>query len=234
MEKGRQLPREWRQACRARLSRWLIGAASGAVLAIASPTVVLADVQLASVGCSDGSQFTVSVDTDTLNLLTTAVTNLNNEDLGLTCSITVQLPVSLGTAVAASNTPTQVYAVGGGSNDAGTHFAFSAHVDPDSGSPPCPPASCMGTAVIAPASGPKIQGSVFCYDNFGTTRFAVVGIQVQNPDGTTSPEVFQIQDTGPASSNPSQVWQINSGQMDCGTFVQPTNSVVQGNVVVRP
>jgi len=227
MENGKQLPRRWRQAGRGRLIHWLGGAASGAVLAIASPTVVLADVQLATIGCSDGSQFTVSVDTDTLNLLTTAVTNLNNENLGLTCSIMVQLPVSLGTAVAASSTPTQVYAVGGGSNDAGTHFAFSAHVDPDTG-------QTMGSAVLAPPSAPKIQGSVSCYSNFGTTRFAVVGVLLQNPDASTSPVIFQTRDTGPASSNPSQIWQIDASQADCSTFQADSSNIVQGNVVVRP
>jgi hypothetical protein len=203
------------------------GAASGAVLAIASPTVVLADVQLATIGCSDGSQFTVSVDTDTVNLLTTAVTNLNNENLGLSCSITVQLPLLLGTAVAASSTPTQVYAVGGGSNDAGTHFAFSAHLDPDTSQP-------TGSAVIAPANAPKIQGSVFCYSNFATTRFAVVGVLVQNPDATTTPVIFQTRDTGSASTSTPQVWQIDASLMDCSTFPGDSSNIVQGNVVVRP
>src|SRR3989442_12329950 len=106
MEKGRQPPGEWRQARRARLSRWVVGAASGAVLAIASPTVVLADVQLATIGCSDGSQFTVSVDNDTLNLLTTAVTHIKNQNHRLTCSITVSLPVTRGGAVSPPSKPT--------------------------------------------------------------------------------------------------------------------------------
>jgi len=226
MEMGKQ-QRDRRKTRGHRPLRWVAAAAFGALVAMASPSVVLADVQLATIACSDGSQFTVSVDTDTLNLLTTAITSLNAENLGLSCTITVQLPLSLGTAALASSTPTQIYSVGGGSNDANTHFSFSAHVDPDTGAP-------MGSAVIAPANSPKVQGSVFCYANFGTTRFAVVGIQVQNPNGTSSPQIFQVRDTGPASANPSQVWQLNAGQADCSTFQGDTNHILSGNVVVRP
>ena len=207
----------------------LAGAASGGLLALAAPTIAVADVQLATIACSDGSQFDVSVDTDTLNVLTTAVTNLNGENLGLSCSLTVQPVISLGVIVGASSSPTQIYAVGGGSNDAETHFAFSAHVDPDTNAP-------MGTAVIAPANSAKQQGSVFCYNSFMTTRFAVVGIQVQNPDGSTTMEFFQTQDTGSASTSTPQVWQIDTDLTDCMTTFDnpPNNSIVQGNVVVRP
>lgn len=214
---------------RPRLFRWLVGVAAGATLAIASPSIVLADLQLATIACSDGSQFTVSVDTATLTQLTNAITSLNTESLGLTCSITVQLPVLLGVAVGASSTPTQVYAVGGGSNDASTHFAFDAHVDPDTG-------ALIGSAVIQPANQAKFQGSAFCFSNFGTTRFAVVGIQAQNPNGTTTPVVFQMRDAGPAVTNPASVWQIDpaSSQTNCSTFQGDTNHIVAGNVVVRP
>src|SRR5256885_8954697 len=161
-----------------RLGRIVAGAVFGALLALFGPTLAFADLQLATVGCSDGSSFDVSVDTDTLNMLTNAVTNLNTEDLGLICSVAVlpPPPIPLGMIALAGN-KTSVYATGGGMDDAGLHFAFSAHVDPDT-------SDARGHANIQFADGTKLDGTVFCYNNFGTTRFAVVGITIDRGDST--------------------------------------------------
>jgi hypothetical protein len=179
------------------------------------------------VACDDGSSFDVSVDTDTLNMLSNAVTSINSEALGLSCSVNVQSPLTLGVTASAAN-QTSIYAVGGGRNDADTHFSFSAHVDPDTG-------AFKGSAVIQQANAAKQKGSVFCYSNFGQTRFAVVGINVQDSAGNTTPLIFQTRDTGtPSPGTPPQVWQLNTTQTDCTTFDFDHNYVVQGNVTVRP
>ena len=215
---------------RRRLLRILAGAALGALLALVGPTLSFADLQLATVGCSDGSQFDVSVDTDTLNMLSNSITSLNTEDLGLSCNVALQAPppLPLGTIALAGN-QTSMYATGGGSNDVGIHFAFSAHVDPDTG-------AVKGHANIKVGDSTKVDGSVFCYNNFGTPRFAVVGITVQNQDGTTSPLIFQTRDAGNPSSARQSVWQIDNPNYftDCGNADFDNNFIVNGNVVVRP
>ena len=210
-----------------RLGRILAGALFGALLALFGPTLAFADLQLATVGCSDGSSFDVSVSTDTLNMLTNAVTSLNTENLGLSCSVAVlpPPPIPLGMIALAGN-KTSVYATGGGMNDAGIHFAFSAHVDPDTGAP-------SGHANIQFADGTKVDGTVFCYNNFGTTRFAVVGITVDG-DGSSAPMIFQTRDAGtPGSAQPS-TWQVDDPSFtDCNN-IDGDNTIVKGNVVVRP
>jgi hypothetical protein len=215
-----------------RLQKLLLGVASGTVLAIAVPSFAAADLQLATFGCSDGSSFQVSADTDTLNMLTNAVTNINTEDLGLSCSIQVDVPppppILFAAPVLAGN-QTSVYAVGGGVNDANVHFAFSAHLDPDTN-------TFKGSAVIQPENADRIKGDVSCYQS-GGTRSAVVGINVQNSDGTTTTLVFQTQDTGSGGNTPpdhTQIWQINSDEKTCDGPRDPQNTVVKGNVVVRP
>src|SRR6184192_3795945 len=185
-----------------KLGRIVAGAVFGALLALFGPTLAFADLQLATVGCSDGSSFDVSVITDTLNMLTNAVTSLNTENLGLSCSVAVlpPPPIPLGLIALAGN-KTSVYATGGGMNDAGIHFAFSAHVDPDTGTP-------SGHANIQFADGTKVDGTVFCYSNFSSTRFAVVGIMVDQ-GGTNSPLIFQMRDGGnPSSAGPS-IWHVD-------------------------
>jgi len=213
---------------RRRLLRIVAGAAFGALLAFVGPSLAFADLQLATVACSDGSSFDVSVDTDTLNMLTNAVTSLNTENLGLTCSVTVQPPppLPLGMIALAGN-QTSIYATGGGSNNPGIHFAFSAHVDPNTN-------AAAGHANIQFADSTKVDGSVFCYNNFGTTRFAVVGIMVLNQSGTTSPLIFQTRDNGTPGSTQASIWQIDPTFTDCSNFNTETDTMVQGNIVVRP
>jgi hypothetical protein len=171
----------------------------------------------------------VSVDTDTLNMLSNAVTSLNTENLGLSCSVAVQLPspLPLGMVALAGN-KTSVYATGGGWNDAGYHFAFSAHVDPDT-------AAAKGHANIKLPDGTKVDGTVFCYNNFGTTRFAVVGIMADQ-GGTTSPLIFQTRDAGNPNSVQPSIWQVDDPTFftDCTNFDFDHDTVVKGNVVVRP
>jgi len=230
MAEGISKRRDLRGGGRRRLLRIGAGAAFGALLAVVGPNLAFADLQLATVGCSDVSSFDVSVDTDTLNMLTNAVTSLNTENLGLSCSVAVQAPppLPLGIIALAGN-QTSVYATGGGSNDAGIHFAFSAHVDPGTG-------AAKGHANIQFADSTKVDGDVFCYNNFSpTTRFAQVGIMV-NQGGTTSPLVFQTQDAGTPSSTQPSSWQIEPpGYSDnCNNADSPNNTIVKGNVVVRP
>lgn len=210
-----------------KLGRMMAGAVLGALLALFGPTLAFADLQLATVGCSDGSSFDVSADTNTINMLTNAVTSLNTENLGLSCSVAVQAPppLPLGMIALAGNT-TSIYATGGGLNDAGIHFAFSAHVDPGTG-------AAKGHANIQFADSSKVDGTVFCYNNFGTTRFAVVGIMV-NRGGTTGPLIFQTQDNGTPSSTQPSIWQVDNVYTDCTNFDFNRNNIVKGNVVVRP
>ena len=122
-------------------------------------------------------------------------------------------------------------------------------VDPRSGQewPTLAPRSSIvssGASLALPIGGAQpsldgsssLDGSVFCYNNFGTPRFAVVGITVQNQDGTTSPLIFQTRDAGnPSSARPS-VWQIDNPNYftDCGNADFDNNFIVNGNVVVRP
>jgi len=211
-----------------RLGRIVAGAVFGAVLALFGPALAFADLQLATVRCSDGSSFDVSVSTDTLNMLTNAVTNLNTENLGLSCSVAVlpPPPIPLG-MIALAGSKTALYATGGGVNDAGTHFAFSAHVDPDTGAP-------TGHANIQFADSTRVDGTVFCYNNWGTSRFAVVGITVDG-GGSTAPLIFQTRDAGNASSAQASTWQIDDPSFtDCNNFDFDNNTIVKGNVVVRP
>src|SRR6266480_7221620 len=211
-----------------KLGRIVAGAVFGALLALFGPTLALADLQLATVGCSDGSSFDVSVDTATLNMLTNAVTSLNTENLGLSCSVAVlpPPPLPLGMIALAGN-KTSVYATGGGMNDANTHFAFSAHIDPDTG-------AATGHANIQFADSSRVEGTVFCYNNFGTTRFAVVGIMVDQ-GGTSSPLIFQTRDTGTPNSTLASTWQVDGPSFtDCSNFDADDNDIVKGNVVVRP
>src|SRR5205809_7197016 len=135
-----------------KLGRIVAGAVFGALLALFGPTLAFADLPLATVGCSAGSSFDVSVDTDTLNMLTNAVTNRNTENLGLSCSVTVLPPPPLPLGmIALAGSKTTMYATGGGMNDAGTHFAFSAHLDPD-------PSEARGHANIQFADSSKVEG----------------------------------------------------------------------------
>jgi hypothetical protein len=193
-------------------------------------------LNLASISCSDGSQFNVSVDTDTLTKLTNTITGLNTAGApDLSCSLAL-LPSDPTTTTTAD--PVPGFAVGGGFTST-TKFAFSAHLHSNG--------SLNGYAVvdttISDPTGYRAKGHVSCYNNFGgITRFAVVGFTVDSSSGLTAPasgtEIdFQVQDSGNASSPVADMWGLDQASTNCDAFrgfVPATDDVVSGNIVARP
>jgi hypothetical protein len=145
------------------------------------------------------------------------------------------------TAASSSGDP---FAVGGGTNAGGTHFAFSAH---------CPFGFCRtdsgaawGYAVVSDASG-SIQGKVVCYEArpFGGRPGTLFGFRVERASGVyaTNPVVlgelaaYLAFDNGKPSSSPPDEFDI-AGIADCpltpgGNAPLGSGPVVQGNIVVK-
>jgi hypothetical protein len=219
--------------------KWILATLIGLCGALFSPAVALGDsLQLATIACSDGSQFDVQVDTSTLNFLTNSIASLNNQNLGFSCTLKVNTPLglgptalSLGSTVEAAGDPAQSFSVGGGENAEGAHFAFAAHLDPNTGEP-------RGHAVVRfPDQNQNVvtlQGDVDCFTH-PIDGLAMVGFTIQNDDGTLGPDVvFQDRDTGSASASDPNYWQFHDSS-NCSNPESEMDSgdVVNGNITTR-
>jgi hypothetical protein len=121
------------------------------------------------------------------------------------------------------------FAVGGGTLATGTHFAFSAHLGPNSPS---------GYALVSDPTFGEAQGHVCAYYPQPDPREAEFSIVVEKGSGTFgsfSSLVFHASDFGgePPSGAPDELF---VGVSSCGSVDPPLTGgpVVQGNIVVRP
>lgn len=216
-----------------------------AVLLAAGNTVAFADLQLASVGCSDGSQFQVAADTNTLTKLTNTITAINTQPLGLTCGL------NLLSSSSSTSSTTKAYAVGGGST-AGFHFSFSAHFDPDTLQPK---GHAVVSSLLVTSSGFQAEGPINCLQVAPPAQqvlIAHVGFLVTKSSGTGAPALgstyfFDVQDVGaPGTQIPPDQFDTppTPPNLPCDPTMQGNSSVITftsniasnlltGNIVVR-
>jgi hypothetical protein len=190
-------------------------------LVVGVPTAAPLSVQPVTIACSVGSPFTLAADPDTLTQLTFTLAAMSDP----TCALTQTNPTAA---------PADTYAVGGGLNDSGTKFSFSAHLNtPD---PPSGYAHIRGATFLGPAD---VQGHVICLTVSGNT--AHVGFEFEKGSSPSFPTFnfgsFDVEDNGPPGSGlPDRFTFTGAGvsaAFICNLQTSPFNNVVHGNIVVR-
>jgi hypothetical protein len=203
-------------------------------------------LQLAQVACSDGTQFNVSLDTDSLNQLSDVINDIDLQDLaGWTCTLTVLGPILSPTVSLASRLPlgadsivlldssttAKQFSAGGGQTDS-FHFAYAAHQDPDG--------TYGGYSVLNLADGSQIKGHVTCVFVPPQSRATVFTFRVDSFSGTGTDltgdfvHMEAVDNGSPSQAPPSDtIDMVNvDGLSGCGSSGTAQN-VTSGNLVVR-